>query len=70
MGETRVQFIVRKYSDHISYPVKFLEIDKKDAEVKTLNEASALWTRPTKEITEEQYQEFFLILEQVTESHC
>ena len=59
LGETRVQFIVRKYSDHISYPVKFLEIDKKDAEVKTLNEASALWTRPTKEITEEQYQEFF-----------
>ena len=59
LGETRVQFIVRKYSDHISYPVKFYEIDKKDAEVKTLNEASALWTRPTKEITEEQYQEFF-----------
>ena len=59
LGETRVQFIVRKYADHISYPVKFLEIDKKDAEVKTLNEASALWTRPTKEITEEQYQEFF-----------
>ncbi|MDA9816910.1 molecular chaperone HtpG [Alphaproteobacteria bacterium] len=59
LGETRVQFIVRKYSDHISYPVKFLEIDKKDAEVKTLNEASALWTRSTKEITEEQYQEFF-----------
>ena len=59
LGETRVQFIVRKYSDHISYPVKFLEIDKKDAEVKTLNEASALWTRATKEITEEQYQEFF-----------
>ena len=59
LGETRVQFIVRKYSDHISYPVKFFEIDKKNAEVKTLNEASALWTRPAKDITEEQYQEFF-----------
>ena len=59
LGETRVQFIVRKYSDHISYPVKFLEIDKKNAETKTLNEASALWTRPSKDITEEQYQEFF-----------
>ena len=59
LGETRVQFIVRKYSDHISYPVKFIEIDKKNAEIKTLNEASALWTRPSKDITEEQYQEFF-----------
>ena len=59
LEETRLQFVVRKYSDHISYPVKLLEIDKKDAEEKTLNEASALWTRPSKDITEEQYQEFF-----------
>ena len=59
LDETRLQFVVRKYSDHISYPVKLLEIDKKDAEEKTLNEASALWTRPSKDITEEQYQEFF-----------
>ena len=59
LEETRLQFIVRKYSDHISFPVKLIEIDKKDAEEKILNEASALWTRPAKEIKEEQYQEFF-----------
>ena len=59
LDETRLQFVVRKYSDHISYPVKLLEINKKDAEEKTLNEASALWTRSSKDITEEQYQEFF-----------
>ncbi|MDC0092813.1 molecular chaperone HtpG [Alphaproteobacteria bacterium] len=59
LEETRLQFIVRKYSDHISYPVKLFEVDKKDAEEKTLNEASALWTRPSKDIKEEQYQEFF-----------
>ena len=54
LEETRLQFIVRKYSDHISYPVKLFEVDKKDAEEKTLNEASALWTRPAKDIKEEQ----------------
>ena len=59
LEETRLQFIVRKYSDHISYPVKLFEVDKKDAEEKTLNEASALWTRPAKDIKEEQYQESF-----------
>ena len=59
LEETRLQFIVRKYSDHISFPVKLIEVDKKDAEEKILNEASALWTRPAKEIKEEQYQEFF-----------
>ena len=59
LEETRLQFIVRKYSDHISFPVKLIEIDKKDVKEKILNEASALWTRPAKEIKEEQYQEFF-----------
>ena len=59
LEETRLQFIIRKYSDHISFPVKLIEIDKKDVEEKILNEASALWTRPAKEIKEEQYQEFF-----------
>merc|ERR1712054_237436 len=60
MGEeTRLQFIVRKYSDHISYPVKLSQKDKKNSEIKTLNEASALWTRPSKDIKDEQYQEFF-----------
>ena len=59
LEEARLQFIVRKYSDHISYPVKLNQIDKKDTEIKTLNEASALWTRPAKEIKDEQYQEFF-----------
>ena len=39
LEETRLQFIVRKYSDHISYPVKLSQKDKKDSEIKTLNEA-------------------------------
>ena len=59
MEGSRIQFVVRKYSDHISYPVNFLEIGKKDAKEETINEASALWTRPTKDIKQEQYEEFF-----------
>jgi len=56
---TRIQFVVRKYSDHISYPVKMLEISKKDAKEETINEASALWTRAPKDIKEKQYEDFF-----------
>ena len=37
----RIENIVKKYSDHIPYPVKLLESGK-DKEVKTLNTASAL----------------------------
>ena len=56
---TRIQFVVRKYSDHISYPVKMLEVSKKDAKAETINEASALWTRAPKDIKEKQYEDFF-----------
>ena len=56
---TRIQFVVRKYSDHISYPVKMLEVSKKDAKEETINEASALWTRVPKDIKERQYEVFF-----------
>ena len=56
---TRIQFVVRKYSDHISYPVKMIEVSKKDAKEETINEASALWTRAPKDIKEKQYEDFF-----------
>ncbi|MBM3490781.1 MAG: molecular chaperone HtpG [Alphaproteobacteria bacterium] len=47
--------VVKKYSDHIAIPIVLVEGDKRTA----LNEASALWTRPRKDITAEQYREFF-----------
>jgi molecular chaperone HtpG len=61
LEETRLQFIVRKYSDHISYPVKLSQKDKKDSEIKTLNEASALWTRPAKKLKMNNIKNFSLI---------
>lgn len=49
--EARIRQIVKTYSEHISFPVKLGE--------ETLNAAEALWTRPAKDITEEQYAEFY-----------
>jgi len=59
--------IIRKYSDHITVPILMRkeEWDKDKSEYKTLdeqeqiNQASALWSRPKSEITEQQYQEFY-----------
>ena len=51
----RVRTIVREYADHIALPI-MLDTDE---EPEQLNEASAIWTRPAKEIKDEQYQEFF-----------
>ena len=48
--------IVTTHSDHIAVPIRLAEAE---AEPETVNQASALWTRPRREITEEQYKEFY-----------
>lgn len=47
--------IVRDYADHIAVPVALA--GAKDGEA--LNQASALWTRPRGEITDQNYAEFY-----------
>lgn len=48
--------IVKKHSDHIGIPV----VMKGDGDAEeTLNDASALWTRPKSEIKDAQYTEFY-----------
>ena len=54
----RIENIVKKYSDHIPYPVKLIE-EGKDNDIKSLNSASALWMRNKKDIKQEQYEEFY-----------
>ena len=51
----RIGAIVKTHSDHIALPIVLL----RDGEEKTLNAASALWTRPKKDISEAQYTEFY-----------
>lgn len=52
---TRLRHVATTYSDHISLPIKLVEDDKAD----TVNQASALWTRQKKDISDEQYTEFY-----------
>ena len=49
--------IVKKYSDHIQFPIIFIDGKSKDKD--TLNDASAIWMKSKSDITEEQYNEFF-----------
>ena len=56
----RIEKIVRDYSDHVAIPIKLIEIEKgEQGEPRQVNEASALWTRAKKDITQDQYREFF-----------
>jgi molecular chaperone HtpG len=52
----RLRRIVKTYSDHIALPIV---LAKDDGETETVNEASALWMRPKKDISGEQYTEFY-----------
>ncbi|MEE8054478.1 MAG: molecular chaperone HtpG [Gammaproteobacteria bacterium] len=63
MGEfldgERLRAIIRKYSDHISLPI-LMPKEGEDAQgEETVNSATALWTRPKKEIAKEEYNEFY-----------
>ena len=61
---SEVRRIVRKYSDHVSIPIRLLEVtkSKKEDEWETANAGSALWTRARKDVTEEEYDNFYSTL--------
>jgi len=53
----RLRNIIHKYSDHIALPIVMKKDDLDEDE--TVNRASALWARPKKDITEQEYHEFY-----------
>jgi molecular chaperone HtpG len=67
----KLKSIINKYSDHISLPIMMEKEEWKDGENdqpgamiatgewETVNQAAALWTRAKKDITQEQYDEFY-----------
>lgn len=63
----RLRSIIRRYSDHITLPIVMKKEEwlqdsneyKITDEDETINQASALWSRPKSEITQEQYEEFY-----------
>ncbi len=67
----KLKGVINKYSDHISLPI-LMEKEEwqegendqpgemaKTGEWETVNQAAALWTRAKKDITQEQYDEFY-----------
>ncbi len=67
----KLKSIIGKYSDHISLPILMHKEEWKEGEEgkpgehvlseewETVNQATALWTRAKKDITPEQYKEFY-----------
>jgi len=59
---SRLRHLVKKYSDHISFPVVMKSESEEEGEKgkdETVNDATALWTLPRSEIKDEEYKEFY-----------
>ena len=57
LEEQRISYLVKKYSDHLSFPVLWQPAQVDDA--RQLNTGSAIWTRQKSEISEEDYTQFY-----------
>jgi len=55
----RLETLIRKYSDHIGFPVLLRDDADSEGETKTVNSATALWTLPRTEISNDEYKEFY-----------
>jgi molecular chaperone HtpG len=54
----RLRELVRKYSDHIAFPVR-MQAEGEAAGLETVNRAKALWSRSRTEIKDDEYVEFY-----------
>jgi len=56
----RLRSIITKYSDHISLPIEMASTEEgKEDEFEAVNNASALWKRPKRDISDDEYREFY-----------
>ena len=58
----RLESLIRKYSDHIGFSVLLKNAADEKEEAKTVNSATALWTRSRSDISDDEYKEFYKYL--------
>lgn len=56
----RIETLVRRYSDHVAFPVSIRDTESDESRV--INAATALWLRSRTEITDDEYTEFYKYL--------
>jgi molecular chaperone HtpG len=58
----RLRGLIRRYSDHIGFPVRMRKEGEASLEYESVNKAKALWTLPRSDIPEEEYRQFYQYL--------
>ena len=55
----RLRSLVRRYSDHIAFPVHMPKPGEASLDTEVVNQAQALWTRPRTAVTDDEYRAFY-----------
>ncbi len=65
LSDWKIKSVIRTYSDHITLPIVMKKTEWKDGvetptdEDETVNKASALWARAKKDVSDDEYNEFY-----------
>jgi molecular chaperone HtpG len=67
LDNLRLKNIITTYSDHINFPIKMMKSEwdeetkeqKETGELEQVNKATAIWTQPKSELTDEEYNNFY-----------
>ena len=65
LSDYKIKSVIRTYSDHITLPIVMKKTEWKDGvetptlDDETVNRASALWARARKDVTDDEYNEFY-----------
>jgi molecular chaperone HtpG len=66
LSKWAIRSLISRYSDHIGFPIRMPKEDEEGEEKGTgweeVNQASALWSLPKSEISDEEYQSFYKYL--------
>jgi molecular chaperone HtpG len=64
LEEFKIRELIKKYSDYVRYSINLevetLEEDKKIKKMETLNSMVPIWKKNKKDVTEEEYNEFYM----------
>ncbi|MGA7824530.1 MAG: molecular chaperone HtpG [Steroidobacteraceae bacterium] len=58
----RVRTLIRRYSDHIGFPVRLRKEGEASLDLEVVNQAKALWTLPRAQISDDEYRQFYQYL--------
>jgi molecular chaperone HtpG len=66
LNKWSIRSLISRYSDHIGFPIRMQKEDEegeeKSSDWEEINQASALWSLPKSEISDEEYQSFYKYL--------